>query len=130
MRKILFPDDFVRVTPKRKNEIEKKITSMEKLIEDYQDEVRQLKHVLTCERNKDAVEMYWNHLGVTGRRNLGKSREEIENPDTMTHRSAIDFGGVAQLEFKDLNPLWQATVLSGLSEKININTVMQWMDNT
>ena len=121
--KIKNPNDYIDLKPKRKERILKRINELE-------DELSLCNSVIRCDVNREAVEIYWNYIGETGRKNLGKSRAEIENPDTMTHRSVIDFGGVSKLKFKDLNPMWKTMVLTGLSPNINMNNVQQWMDNT
>ena len=112
--KIKNPNDYIDLKPKRKELILKRINELE-------DELSLCNSVIRCDVNREAVEIYWNYIGETGR---------IENPDTMTGRSVIDFGGVSKLEFKDLNPMWKTMVLTGLSPNINMNNVQQWMDNT
>ena len=123
MKPPLFPDDHINLKPKRKELILKRIDELE-------EELSSWTSIIRCNVNGEAIEMYWNHLGETGRKNLGKSREEIEHPDTCKHRSAVVFDGVSKLEFKDLDPFWKGIILSGLSEKVNMFNVQQWMDNT
>jgi hypothetical protein len=98
-------------------------------INELEEELSSWKGIINCDINREAVEIYWNYIDETRRKNLGKSREEIENPDTCGYRSVIDFGGVSKLKFKDLSPMWKTMVLTGLSPNINMNNVQQWMDN-
>jgi len=136
MKRILFPDDWVRLTDKRKNQLENKITELEIRIEQDRKDIDTMNRIITVNQNREAVKMYWDHMSIEERKWLGGTAYHDKygyTDDVFTEivfdYSEISFEGVSNLNFIDLNPWWQGTLLSMFGH-VNEYEVMKWIDNT
>jgi hypothetical protein len=143
MKRILFPDDWVRLTDKRKNQLENKITELEIRIEQDRKDIDTMNRIITANQNREAVKMYWDHMSIEERKWLGGTayHDKYGYTDDVVfdygersklngnHIPGISFEGVSNLNFIDLNPWWQGTLLSMFGH-VNEYEVMKWIDNT
>jgi ribosomal protein S15P/S13E len=109
MKKILFPEDWVKLTTSRKEQLQ------EKLVENNRDSDN-IKNILLVDEKRKYIADYWNSLSETDRKNIGKSKDEIENGHNAQFHSVISYENVGHLKFEELDDYWQGTFLSSCAE--------------
>lgn len=103
---ILFPESWItKLNEDELDELERKLS-----INDSEN--ANIRSILAVNEKRDLIIQYWNSLSVKDRKNIGKSKDEIENGYEAKFHSPITYEHVGHLSFEELDEHWQGTFLS------------------
>jgi hypothetical protein len=108
----LFPNDWVKLSLKRRVDLEDLLTKSKS-------HTINIQNILDIDDHRTELIAMWDDMTPEQRANIGKSEDEIKNGYNAKSRSVIDFDGVKDLQFKELPEFWQGAWLSGVAHAKN-----------
>jgi hypothetical protein len=108
------PDDYVKLTVKKAEKYNYYTeTEIPRMIKELETTKMLMQMALDIEQHRDGIISEWNQFTPEQRRNIGKSRDEIENGENAQSRSPITFEHFADKRFDEMPEYMQAMYLTG-----------------
>lgn len=111
----LFPNDWVKLSLKRRVDLEDLLTKSKS-------HTINIQNILDIDDHRTELIAMWDDMTPEQRANIGKSEDEIKNGYNAKSRSPITFEGVKDLDFVELSEFWQGAWLSGVAHAMSKNT--------